>query len=860
MMREDSMTRRFITFRATLPLFAVAGLLWPQDARAQKPTAPAAEKTTSKGLPTLKSISPPAASRGADVVWKVSGSNLAKVDRWLISGEGVEILPAKPPTDTEAELRVSTSQSARLGFRELRAIAPEGLSNLKIIRVDFLEPRDEIEPNDRADQAQTVSIGMAVHGLLKEREYDHYKIDLLEGQLFTAEVEAQRLGQPLSPTLTLIGPDGQALAQANDTRGLEHDSRISLRVPSSGTHLLQVRDAVYLGSDQSLYRLRLHDGLVATALFPLAARRGSRVEIEAFGGSILEPLRQTLILDNNAPDFVGTLDFAHPEGDISAPMRLLATDASDEPLETQETANPEGMPLPFGGHVNGRIERPGQIDRYRIAAQKDQRFVVRIRASEMGSWLDSVVRVVDASGSAVAENDDAGINQANNDVSPFTSQTALTPDSRVEVEPKADGDLIIEVFDRYSEGGPEYGYRLQVGPSEPDFQLAFLFGDPNLGRRRAFGQAAQVPRGPGANGAINLKPNSSVPINFLISSDGTIGKFVVKAEGLPTGVTAAPVTISLPIAPKARTRAPTASGGAIVLKVETNAPANLGALRLVAVAKPEGSSTELVRTATARILVDAVTQPGGAAAGRMASRELREIPVWVAGRIPPKTEDSSSGQTQVVLLGAQIPGVLLQGGQIDLPLLLEPEAPPSNAFEVSAEAIGPGFVAQTLVTEGPSSAEVPRAVVRLIASPDSPVGVTSVRVRLKSAESETVRDIPVIVRAPFRLTVLHTALNSGTESAETKLRVSVNRESGFLGVIDLQLAVPDGLSVVESPPWQIAGDSILLTVTGKPTLQPGQIGPANLEIKGSTRMPRGVVWSQLTIPSMFDVRRADEKP
>ena len=39
---------------------------------------------------------------------------------------------------------------------------------------------------------------------------------------------------------------------------------------------------------------------------------------------------------------------------------------------------------------------------------------------------------------------------------------------------QTDDLLVLEITDRYGDGGPEYGYRLTVSPAQPDFWLGFL--------------------------------------------------------------------------------------------------------------------------------------------------------------------------------------------------------------------------------------------------------------------------------------------------------------------------------------------------------------------------------------------------
>src|SRR5690348_17420030 len=59
--------------------------------------------------------------------------------------------------------------------------------------------------------------------------------------------------------------------------------------------------------------------------------------------------------------------------------------------------------------------------------------------------------------------------------SPFQPNLS-PPDSRLDYKVEQDGAILLEITDRYGDGGPEYGYRLEVGRSRPDFAIRLLFG------------------------------------------------------------------------------------------------------------------------------------------------------------------------------------------------------------------------------------------------------------------------------------------------------------------------------------------------------------------------------------------------
>jgi hypothetical protein len=182
-----------------------------------------------------------------------------------------------------------------------------------------------------------------------------------------------------------------------------------------------------------------------------------------------------------------------------------------------------------------------------------------------------VVTLRDAHGNRIAENDDRDF-----PLSRKVGPIATTADSRLEAEAPAEGPLVVEITDRFGAGGPEYAYRLAVGPSRPDFAVTL--------------------RGPDA---LNLFPGATVPLRLLIAADGQPGPITLRAEGLPPGVEAEPVLIRLPRAPA---RGRDLVEATLVLKVDPAAGPGIGSLRIIATAR-NPDLTVLTRRAAATLVL-----------------------------------------------------------------------------------------------------------------------------------------------------------------------------------------------------------------------------------------------------------------
>ena len=119
----------------------------------------------------------------------------------------------------------------------------------------------ESEPNDLVAQAQLVTLGDTASGAISVTDdVDSYAIDLVAGSKVELDVLARRVGSPLDPTLTLLGPDGTTVLAFNDDY-LTSDSHIEFFVTASGRYFVQVQGFSGVGSPTSTYSLSF--GLVA---------------------------------------------------------------------------------------------------------------------------------------------------------------------------------------------------------------------------------------------------------------------------------------------------------------------------------------------------------------------------------------------------------------------------------------------------------------------------------------------------------------------------------------------------------------------------------------------------------------------
>ncbi|MGB2715141.1 MAG: hypothetical protein WBC51_13245 [Vicinamibacterales bacterium] len=121
----------------------------------------------------------------------------------------------------------------------------------------------------------------------------------------------------------------------------------------------------------------------------------------------------------------------------------LAETKEDEP---NDPAKPQAVTLPAA--LVGALSKPGDVDAYRFAARAGDEMVFQVVARPLGARLDSVIRLLDASGNLVAENNDLDLNR----------------DSVLTWKFKDSGTYSIAIEDLEHGGGADgFGYRIYAG-------------------------------------------------------------------------------------------------------------------------------------------------------------------------------------------------------------------------------------------------------------------------------------------------------------------------------------------------------------------------------------------------------------
>jgi acetyl esterase/lipase len=395
--------------------------------------------------------------------------------------------PANPAISELAVVQVTIAADAQPGPRELRIGTRAVLSNPLMFRVgqlpEFSKPASKTitqqisavaktaaAPKGRKTEAEMqITLPAVVNGQILPGQVDRFRLHATKGQRLLIAAAARQLIPYIADavpgwfqaTLTLYDANGKELAYDDDFR-FDPDPVLYHEVRADGDYVIEIKDAIYRGREDFVYRITVGELPFVTGIFPLGGPAGQQTTVKLKGWNLPT---DTFRVDNRqkAPGV-----YPLPLGDQYASSRVpFAVSALPECLEKEPNNDParaQQVSLPV--IVNGRIDQPDDCDVFSFEGRGGSRVVAEVYARRLNSPLDSLLKLTDAAGKQLAVNDDF----EDKAVGLITHQA----DSRLSVTLPADGRYYLYLTDQQHKGGPEYTYRLRISPPQPDFDLRIV--------------------------------------------------------------------------------------------------------------------------------------------------------------------------------------------------------------------------------------------------------------------------------------------------------------------------------------------------------------------------------------------------
>ncbi|HOV22235.1 MAG TPA: PPC domain-containing protein [bacterium] len=318
---------------------------------------------------------------------------------------------------------------------EIRLLTQRGLTNPLFFEVNTFNEINEKEPNGPIEQQKNIlDLPIIVNGRIMPGDVDRFWFNAKKGQFLFIELKARDIIPYMADAvpgwfqgiLTLYKSKGKEIFYA-DNYYFNPDPIIFYEVEEDGEYIIEVRDALFRGREDFVYRLIIG-------------------EKSAF--------------KNNFQEIKNVIN-----SDI---LNKLPEICEKEPNDKLNKANYIILPQ----IIKGIIEKPGDIDTYKFKGEIGEEIIFDVYSRRLGYPLDSFIRILDNSGKTLKFNDDYedksfGLITHNAD-----SYTSF-------VVPK-DGYYYLQILDIQNHGGDNYLYYIRIENPEPDFKLFVIPSSINI--------------------------------------------------------------------------------------------------------------------------------------------------------------------------------------------------------------------------------------------------------------------------------------------------------------------------------------------------------------------------------------------
>jgi len=426
-----------------------------------------------------------------------------------------------PALAQTAIIRVTISSNAEPGAHEIRLKSPVGLSNPLKFYVDQLpeiskpaaqSPNPDFEralekfgapaPAKSSITEMRMTLPTIVNGQIMPAGVDRYHFYARQGQQLVFRVLARDLIPYLADavpgwfeaTLAIYDSKGAELAYAERFR-FEPDPVLHFAVPKEGDYVLEIKDSIYRGREDFVYRMEAGELPFVTYIFPLGGQAGTTTKVHLNGWNL--PVTDITVTNDENENGIHAL--------ILPGLRPGKFAVDSLPESTAKNAR-RTVKLPI--IINGVIEKPGDTREFRFAGTAGMELVAEVIARRLNSPLDSTLELLDRSGHRLAFNDDF-----DDKSSGLETHHA---DSYLKAILPSDGTYSIRLTDAQHHGGPDYAYRLRLSKPHPDFALRVT--PSSLGVRAGLSVALTVTaiRKDGFTNAIDLRLKDA-PNGFVLT-------------------------------------------------------------------------------------------------------------------------------------------------------------------------------------------------------------------------------------------------------------------------------------------------------------------------------------------------------
>jgi hypothetical protein len=382
-------------------------------------------------------------------------------------------------------IEITIDPNALSGNRELRIETAQGLTNPMVFQVGVLREIRNLESGSQkiyskiptlADllKEKTLELPVLINGQIMPGDVDRFRFRAQAGQKLVIETQARSLIPYLADAVpgwfqavtTLYDANGKEAAFDDDYR-FNPDPVMFYKIPANGEYELEIRDSIYRGREDFVYRIAIGELPFITQMYPLGGREGVKT-IASIDGWNLD--RTRLLLDTQTDDDCIRQTVCQkaklPSNSVSYAVDTLPERNEAELNNTIKNAQQINLPI----IINGRIAKAGDVDIFRFKGKTDDKIVAEVYARQSNSPLDSLLQLTDESDKVLQWNDDYVVEE-NHLYKDMTGLVTHHADSYLQAKLPSDGNYCIHISDSQNHGGKAYGYRLRISAPQPDFAI-----------------------------------------------------------------------------------------------------------------------------------------------------------------------------------------------------------------------------------------------------------------------------------------------------------------------------------------------------------------------------------------------------
>lgn len=430
----------------------------------------------------VEAVWPRCGQRGTTVEVTLNGVSLAKPREIVFYLPGIraievqELPPLPRPIDTvhsgymQERVRCvfEIAPDCPLGehpFRLRTATELTGLSTFHVTRFPNVDETEKaLGQNDTREHAQPVAMNVTVRGQMQTTsvpDVDVYRVAGRRGRHLSVEVDSvwmteRHYGDSESDlAVRLLDDRGQVIAENDDSALHIQDPIVSAVLPRDADYFVEIRQRIARPAANVFYAAHIGENHRPLAIYPAGGQVGEKLSATLLGDPAgNEPVSVELAGESGDSAFNDTMPSPLPLR--VSPYENVREAAGDGPTAVEH--------LPAA--LNGVIEKPGDVDVFRLSVRKGDRYRIRVYGRSLGTPIDPRISIAAAGADSpeVQADDSTYPDRGLYAVGQQLQRKELLDPSLV-WEPRSDGVYQLAVTDMRSLGGPTFVYRIEIEPA-----------------------------------------------------------------------------------------------------------------------------------------------------------------------------------------------------------------------------------------------------------------------------------------------------------------------------------------------------------------------------------------------------------